>query len=111
MTERPQPPALTDPSPNRHNSHLRLVIGEAPMPQTDYELEAWSRSPREESNRGHPFERCSRAGVVPQLGTLRTRFGAVGGKSLAVEDSMTIRPLRPLIRGGAKSRPEFWGSA
>ena len=34
MTERPQLPALADPSPNRRNSPLRLVIGEAPMPQT-----------------------------------------------------------------------------
>ena len=47
MTERPQLPALADPSPNRRNSPLRLVIGEAPMPQTDYGLEAWSRSARE----------------------------------------------------------------
>ena len=38
MNERPQLPALADPSPKLHNSHLRLVIGEAPMPQTDYGL-------------------------------------------------------------------------
>ena len=30
MTERPQLPALADPSPNLRNSPLRLVIGEAP---------------------------------------------------------------------------------
>ena len=34
MTERPQLPALADPSPKLRNSPLRLVIGEAPMPPT-----------------------------------------------------------------------------
>ena len=38
MNEGPQLPALADPSLKLHNSPLRLLIGEAPMPQTNYGL-------------------------------------------------------------------------
>ena len=47
MNERPQLPALTDPSPYLPNSPLRLLIGEAPMPPTDYGLGPQNRSPQD----------------------------------------------------------------
>ena len=112
MTKRPQLPALADPSPNRCNSHPRLVIGEAPMPQADYGLGAQSRSARDlQTVPNHPTAERS---PPPWKGGEREARGLVVFSGLTPD----LRPLTPDSRTTGSpprgrrrgpKRSDWWG--
>ena len=111
MNERPQLPALADRSPKLPNSPLRLVIGEAPMPQADYGLEAWSRSPRElPTALNHPTTLRRGPPLLAKEGSAFSGFGrresGVGSQGSVKKYNQPLNQKLPVLseEGGTRAQ-------